>query len=123
MNRQSLRKSELKVVRIRPITKRFDSPYGPELPQIDDDWKIGRMTVDGIPIQNMRTNHETTLGYDQIHHFTEDPRRGKGFGFLRVTVQLLQIGETVLCIGPNVISYEHLNALRNRQGVLPFFEG
>lgn len=110
------------MVRIRPIAKRFDSPDGPELPQIDDDWKIGRSTVDGLPIENIRTNHETTLGYDQILHFTEDPRRGKGFGFLTLTVQLLHIGETVLWVGPNMIPYDILNVLRNRQASFSFFE-
>jgi hypothetical protein len=103
MNKEALRKSEFKVVRIRPIARRFDGgPDGPELSRIDDDWMIGRRTDDGLPVENMRTNHQTILGYDHIHHFTSGPRRGKGFGFLTLTVQI-HIGGTRLWIEPGVV--------------------
>lgn len=103
MNRQALKKSVGKRVRIRPIAKRFDGgPGGPELPQIDDDWIVERLTDDGVTISNPRTDHSTTLGYDHLHHFTSDPQRGKEFGFLTLTGQI-HIGGTRVWFEPNVI--------------------
>jgi hypothetical protein len=103
MNKQELKKSVGKRVRIRPKAKRFDGgPDGPELPQIDDDWSIDRITDEGLAISNARTDHLAILGYDHIHHFTSDPQRGQEFGFLTLTVQI-HIGGNRLWIEPNVI--------------------
>jgi hypothetical protein len=89
MNRSALRKSEGMVVRLRPIAKRFDGgPGGWPLPDMDDDWRIGTISDEGVPISSLRTDHGTTLGYDHIHHFTSDPQRGERYGFLTLTVQV-----------------------------------
>ena len=90
------------LVRLRPIAKRFDGgPDGSELPSIDDDWRVGILTDEGLPISNTRTDHGTTLGYEHIHHFTSDPQRGAQYGFLTLTVQV-HIGGCHLWIEPNV---------------------
>lgn len=82
MNKNALRKCESMQVRIRPIAKRFDvGKRGLELALIDDDWLVGSLTDQGVPISNLRTGHGTTLGYDHIHHFTTDPQRGSKYGF------------------------------------------
>ena len=102
MNKNSLRKCEFMHVRIRPFAKRLDGGRGgTELPPIDDDWLVGRLTDEGVPIRNLRTDHGATLGYDHIHHFTTDPQRGSRFGFLTLTVQV-HIGGYELWIEPNV---------------------
>ena len=102
MKKDSLRKCELKHVRLRPIAKRFDGGKGGvELSPIDDDWLVGRLTDEGMPISNSRTQHATVLGYDHIHHFTTDPQRGSGYGFLTLTIQI-HIGGRELWIEPNV---------------------
>jgi len=102
MNKQALQKNRWKRVRIRPMARRFDGgPGGSELPPMDDDWLITGFTDAGVEVQNTRTYHGTTLGYDHIHHYTSDPQRGEGCGFLTLTVQVY-IGGSRLWIEPNV---------------------
>jgi len=53
----------------------------------------------GIKISNPHTGHGTTLGWDQIHHYTGDPNRGPGYGVLTLNAQL-HIGGNSLWIEP-----------------------
>jgi hypothetical protein len=102
MNKQALRKNEWTQVRIRPIASRFDGGKGkPALPPEDDDWMITNVGPDGVQIENTRTKHGTCLGYEHIHHYTSDPNRRGGYGFLSLTVQV-NIGGDDLWIEPNV---------------------
>jgi len=77
-------------VRLRPIACRLNE-LGLELPEIDDDWIIGPARDDGIPVSNIRTQHQFTLGFDHIHNFRSDTTRIEGdtkFGFLTLHVQI-----------------------------------
>jgi hypothetical protein len=77
-------------IRLRPIASRLND-FGLELPEIDDDWIVQSAGDDGIVIANVRTQHQFTLGYDHVHHFTSDTTRRQGelkFGFLTLTVQI-----------------------------------
>jgi hypothetical protein len=71
MNKRMLRENNSwALVRLYPIAKRFDGGNaGIELPQIDDEWRIGAITKKGIPILNLRTHHGTLLTFDQVRNF------------------------------------------------------
>jgi hypothetical protein len=76
---------------------------GNKLPAVDDDWRIRKVSNDGVDISNERTLHETILGPDHIHHFTSNPNRPRGeikFGFLTLNVQVFIQG-TKLWVRPN----------------------
>ena len=63
VNKGALKKCEHMLEGLRPIAKRFDGgPHGAELSSIDDDWRVGILTDEGLPISNTRTDHGTTLG-------------------------------------------------------------
>lgn len=84
-------------MRLLPRASNIDH-LGRELLQTDDDWLVQSANDDGLLISNMRTSHQHTLGYDQIHHFTSDTSRREGqtkFGFLSLTVQLYLQGNVV----------------------------
>lgn len=80
------------------MAKRFDGRGGPRLLSLDDDWSI-QPDDDGVKITNIRTGHDSVLGYDHIHHFTSDPSRGTNCGFLTLNVQV-HIGGDHLWIEP-----------------------
>ncbi len=102
MNKDKLRKNEWTHVRLRPIARRFyGGPGGSELEAIDDDWTLKQVVDDGVQIENNRTNHGTTLGFDHIHHYATDPERGKGHGVLVLTSQI-NIGGNRLWVEHNV---------------------
>ena len=56
MKQDALKKSQWKTVRLRPMARRFEGgPGGTELhPQLDDDWCIGLLTDEGVPIENTK---------------------------------------------------------------------
>ena len=89
-------------VQLEPVACRLDEA-GNELPPIRDDWIIEEVSPDGVRISNVRTQHMTTLGGDQIHHFTSNPdrsRNGIRHGFLTLNVQIFLRGNN-LQIRPN----------------------
>jgi hypothetical protein len=95
MNRKAFKKNEWKLVKIRPVAKRFYGETGPPLPPVDDDWLITWAGDDGVRINNIHTDHGTLLAWDQVHHFNSDPVRGSGFGTLILNVQLHIGGDQV----------------------------
>jgi hypothetical protein len=71
---------------------------GAELPVMDDDWLIDRITDEGVHIRNTRVPWVTTLGYDQISKFTSDPNRNLGdteYGFLILHIQVYLEGDSL----------------------------
>ncbi len=101
MNADKLRRNEWTRVRIRPQAKRFLGRNGPELPQIDDTWTLKTVIGGEANIENNRTHHVCALPMDHIHHFSTDPERGKGNGFLVLTSQI-NIGGDDLWIEPGL---------------------
>jgi hypothetical protein len=102
MNLEHLTKNVGCRVQLVPVACRLDS-YGRELPEIDDDWILQRVTPLGADISNTRTGHVTTLGKDHIHHFTSNTDRsqaGLTHGFLILNVQLFLQGKDIR-IKPN----------------------
>jgi hypothetical protein len=84
-------------VRFRPIACRLDQ-IGQELPHIDDDWLIMSEADNGIVVANIRTQHQFTLGFDHVHHYTSDTTRREGdtkFGFLTLLVQVFMQDRSV----------------------------
>jgi hypothetical protein len=71
MNKAMLRKSEWKMrVRLRPIPRRFDGgPTGPELPQLDREWRFGNVQKEGVLLYHIGTPHVFLLGFDRIRSF------------------------------------------------------
>jgi hypothetical protein len=97
MNKKALEKSVGHRVRLRPIARRFDGDV--ELPQLDDDWIIQRVSKEGANLLNTRTGHCPTLGTDHIYSYSTDPDRSRGnelHGMLRLLVQLVLKGNEVL---------------------------
>lgn len=87
MQKDALKKSLNKRVRLRPIARRFNGGrHGAELPLVDDYWVIEQVTAEGVTLRNTRTGHRPSLRFDHIHHFTSD--LADGYGFLVLTVQL-----------------------------------
>jgi hypothetical protein len=89
-------------VQLIPVACCLDKS-GNELPATDDDWRITRVSNEGVDISNERTLHETILGPDHIHHFTSNPGRSRSevkFGFLTLNVQVF-LQETRLWVRPN----------------------
>ena len=89
MQKAQLAKNIGERVRFRPIACRLNQ-IGQELPQIDDDWLIMSEADNGI-VANIRTQHQFTLGFDHVHHYTSDTTRREGnakFGFLTLLVQV-----------------------------------
>jgi hypothetical protein len=80
MNKAQLQNSVHFRVRLRPIARRFSAER--ELKAIDDDWIVSDVATygPGVGIQNIRTNHVLRLGFDQIHHFSEDVARDRADG-------------------------------------------
>jgi hypothetical protein len=65
---------------------------------MDDDWIILSAVDDGLKVANVRTQHQFTLGYDHVHHFTSDTTRQEGetkFGFLVLLVQIYLQGSSL----------------------------
>ena len=96
MRLKSLEKSIGHRVQIRPVARRFDEER--ELPQVDDDWIIRRVTNEGVELLNTRTNHCPTLGTDHIYSYSTDPDRSRGgvpHGKLILLVQLILRGNGV----------------------------
>ena len=81
-------------VRLRPPARRFRGST--ELRIIDDDWIVQEVEDrKGVRIRNIRTDHVTLLGFDDIRRYTADPRReydGLRHGFLELRVQLFLRG-------------------------------
>ena len=97
MRFKSLEKSIGHHVQIRPIARRFDEDR--ELPQIDDEWIIQRVSDEGVVLLNVRTNHCPTLGTDHIFGYSTDPDRSRGgvpHGKLVLVVQLILRANEVL---------------------------
>ena len=93
-------------VRIRPIAKELQGTI--ELPKVDDEWIIERISDDGVTIDNPRTRHSKLIGFDHIHHYTSDPSKnydGLKHGFLTLTIQLSISGYHVN-IEPIILSGE-----------------
>jgi hypothetical protein len=90
-------------VQLVPSACRLDE-QGRKLPSIDDDWIIFRVSEEGVEIQNTRTGHTPTLGYDHIHNFTSNPNHsqpaGVRYGFLTLNVQLF-LHRNKVVIRPN----------------------
>jgi hypothetical protein len=101
MNKDQLTKcSWKKMVRLRPIPRRFDGgPHGRELPPLDRDWLIAQVTKDGVPISLQETGHGITLNWDNILEYSSDPARGDRYGFLLLKVQL-NMGGTQMWVEP-----------------------
>lgn len=97
MNKDQLTKcSWMKMVRLRPIPRRFNGgPSGEELPALDRDWQICQVTKDGVPIQLHETGHGITLNWDNILEYSSDPARGARYGFLMLKVQLHMGGNQI----------------------------
>jgi hypothetical protein len=77
-------------VELQPAVCFLDAK-GRTLPDVSDDWLIIEAIDERLKIKNMRTNHQTVLAKDHIHHYTSNPHRmtnGKGHGFLQLLVQL-----------------------------------
>lgn len=95
MKKTAIRQCELKHVKIRPIAKHLaGGKGGAELPAVDYDWLVGRITNEGVPISTP-TGHGITLKSDHIHQFTSDPIRGDMYGTLVLTVQVYFGGSDV----------------------------
>lgn len=74
---------------------------GRRLPDRNDDWRMGSLTKDAIPFQNVRTYHVVNLGKDHVHHFASNPHRSSGgikFGFLTLAMQVVMQGNDVCLI-------------------------
>ena len=103
MKHEGLRKNVGKRVQLDPPARRM-SDSGADLGPMNDDWLIEDVSDDGVSILNLRTRHQTTLGFDHIHHFTSDPTRASGdgieYGFLTLTIQVFIQGRR-LWIRPN----------------------
>lgn len=96
MNKKALQKSIGHHVHIRPIARRFDREG--ELPLIDDEWLIQRVSGEGVQILNVRTRHAPVLGFDHIFGYSTDPDRSVGgvpHGQLTLLVQLVLQGNEV----------------------------
>ena len=101
MLKKALSKCVGKHVKLRPIAKRFGgSLLGPELEVIDNDWVVERETEGGVFLK-LHTGHVVDLLADHIHHFSTDPVRGDGYGFLTLTSQI-SIGGNDLKVEPIV---------------------
>ena len=97
MQKEQLVKNIGQRVRFRPIACRLDQ-IGQELPQIDDDWLVMSEAGNGIVVANIRTQHQFTLGFDHVHHYTSDTTRHERdakFGFLTLLVQVFLQGHSV----------------------------
>lgn len=97
MQRKGLEKCIGQRVRLRPVARRFDGDV--ELPKLDDDWIIQRVSKEGAHLLNTRTGHCPTLGVDHIYTYSTDPDRSRGnelHGVLRLLVQLVLRGNEVL---------------------------
>jgi|GEM_PF-1084373 hypothetical protein len=89
MKKDQIKKNLNHHVRLRPVARWFDS--NGDLNQLDDDWIIESYTDEGVRIKNLRTDHTTILGFDQIHSYMSDPNRnysGIKYGVLILNVQL-----------------------------------
>lgn len=86
-----------KLVRLRPIPKRYDGgPEGQELPALDRAWQVGQASVDGgVPIELHETGHGMVLNWDNILEYSSDPIRGERYGFLHLKVQLHMGGNKI----------------------------
>jgi len=84
----------------------FLDPQGREMPEISDDWLIAGATDDRLTITNTRTQHQTVLAKDHVHHFTSNLIRspdGSDHGFLVLQIQIFIQGQIVRirpCIRP-----------------------
>jgi hypothetical protein len=100
MNWEYMKKNVGCRVELVPIVCRLDE-NGRELPQIDDDWIIDKVST-GVVVSNSG-GHVTTLGKDHIHHFTSNPDRSRTgilHGFLTLNVQVFVQGNR-LWVRPN----------------------
>jgi hypothetical protein len=89
MKKDQIKKNLNHRVKLRPVARRFDG--NGKLDQLDDDWIIESCTDEGVRIKNIRTDHTTMLGFDQIHSYMSDPNRNYGgikHGFLTLHGQL-----------------------------------
>jgi hypothetical protein len=107
MNRDGLKKFVGGRVQLVPIANRIDE-NGTLLEPIDDDWLLESVTDQGARINNPRTGHFTTLGFDHIYEFTSNPDRSCGearYGFLTLKIQISMKGNS-LTIRPSPRSGE-----------------
>ncbi len=98
MNKEQIIKcSWNKMVRLRPIPKRFDGGRdGRELPPLDRDWQIQQATKEGgVPIHLSETGHGFTLNWDNIREFSSDPARGEHYGFFLLKIQICLGGRDI----------------------------
>lgn len=83
-------------VRLRPMPRRFDGgPTGPELPQLDRDWRFGNVQKEGVLLYHIGTPHVFLLGFDRIRSFMFDTIRGENYGFLVLNAQVNLGGDLV----------------------------
>jgi hypothetical protein len=92
-------------VELQPSACFLDSK-GREAAEVSDDWLITDVTADRLLITNTRTQHQTVLAKDHVHHFTSDLIRspdGSDHGFLTLLVQIFIQGDAIKirpCIRP-----------------------
>jgi hypothetical protein len=73
-----------RAVRLRPVPKFFDAPYGNEIGPIDQPWLIHQVTKEnGVHIEMEVGGYAFKLNWDSIRECRSDPGRGNRHGFLR----------------------------------------
>lgn len=96
MNASQLKKNLHSRVRLRPLPRRLDNRTGSWLQPLDDEWLIREITSTGVRLHNIRTDHDFTLGADNIREYrTPD--------FLLLRCQLTLHGPAILVepiVGP-----------------------
>jgi hypothetical protein len=103
MRRNQIIKNVGAHVQLEPPARFLDENGVELLPTRNDDWIVHAVDEDGLRIQNIYSDHVTTLGYDHIHHYTSNPDRFHGgvrYGFLTLNVQIFIQGVN-LSIRPN----------------------
>lgn len=103
MKRDQIIKNDGARVQLEPPARFLDANGVEQLPTRNDDWIIHAADETGLRIQNVYSDHATTLAYDHIHHYTSNPDRSRGgiqYGFLTLHVQIFIRGVN-LSIRPN----------------------
>lgn len=88
MNAEQFRKNVGSLVRLRPIARRR-LPTGQSLDPIDYEWRVLRIVDGSVELTNIRTDHITRLGFDNIREFRTP-------NFLLLRCQLILCGNQVL---------------------------
>ena len=83
MNREQLKKSAGKTLRLQP------QALGPRGEARDDDWTLRPdPSRDNATLTNVKTGGSVVVGFDHIHSYMSDPGRGDNFGFLQMLSQV-----------------------------------